>query len=199
MCGLFSSWGEWGLLSSCHVQASLFGGFSFRGLLFPGASLSGGFSLRWLLFMGASHYGGFSFWGLPFPGASLSGGFSFQGLPFPGASLSGGFSCCRANALDARWLQCTGSVVATCGFSCSPAYRIFPAQGSNWCSLHWQVDSYPLQHQGSPHSLIDSFSYSFCKYLHGLDHLPTYGERCTNRPRRYPAFQEPAVSLVIVI
>ena len=27
---------------------------------------------------------------------------------------------------------------------------IFPTQGSNWCLLHWQVDSLLLSHQGSP-------------------------------------------------
>ena len=27
---------------------------------------------------------------------------------------------------------------------------IFPGQGSNPCLLHWQVDSLPLSHQGSP-------------------------------------------------
>ena len=30
------------------------------------------------------------------------------------------------------------------------ACRIFPEQGLNLCPLHWQVDSQPLDHQGSP-------------------------------------------------
>ena len=30
------------------------------------------------------------------------------------------------------------------------ARGIFPDQGLNLCPLHWQVDSYPLHHQGSP-------------------------------------------------
>ena len=34
--------------------------------------------------------------------------------------------------------------------SCSAACGIFPEQGSNPCSLHWQADSQPLCHQGSP-------------------------------------------------
>ena len=34
------------------------------------------------------------------------------------------------------WLLCT--------------YEIFPDQGWNPCLLHWQVDSSPLNHQGSP-------------------------------------------------
>ena len=36
------------------------------------------------------------------------------------------------------------------GLSCSAACGIFPDQGSNPCSLHWQADSQPLRHQGSP-------------------------------------------------
>ena len=35
-------------------------------------------------------------------------------------------------------------------FSCPAACVIFLDQGSNPCSLHWQMDSYPLDHQGSP-------------------------------------------------
>ena len=33
------------------------------------------------------------------------------------------------------------------GLSCSRACRIFPDQGPNPCSLHWQADSYPLYHK----------------------------------------------------
>ena len=36
------------------------------------------------------------------------------------------------------------------GFSCPAACGIFPDQGSNSCLLHWQADSLPLSHQGSP-------------------------------------------------
>ena len=36
------------------------------------------------------------------------------------------------------------------GLSCSTAYGIFPEKGSNPCPMHWQVDSYPPHHQGSP-------------------------------------------------
>ena len=42
------------------------------------------------------------------------------------------------------------SVVGAKGLSCSEACRIFPDQGLNLWPLHWQVDSYPLYHQGSP-------------------------------------------------
>ena len=42
--------------------------------------------------------------------------------------------------------------LSSCGSqaSCSTACGIFPDQGSNPCPLHWQADSQPLHHQGSP-------------------------------------------------
>ena len=49
-------------------------------------------------------------------------------------------------------LQSSGSVIVVHGLSCSATYGIFPDQGSNPCPLHWQVDSQPLCHQGSPSS-----------------------------------------------
>ena len=33
---------------------------------------------------------------------------------------------------------------------CSAACGILPDQGSNPCPLHWQADSQPLRHRGSP-------------------------------------------------
>ena len=80
-------------------------------------------------------------------------------LPCVGFSLHGsGFSCCRARALghsgfSSQWLTglwSTDSVLVAHGLSCSAACRIFPDQGSNPCLLHWQVNSLPLSHQGSP-------------------------------------------------
>ena len=43
-----------------------------------------------------------------------------------------------------------GSVVVAHVPSCSTACGIFPDLGSNPCPLHWQADSQPLRHQGSP-------------------------------------------------
>ena len=43
-----------------------------------------------------------------------------------------------------------GSVIVAHGPSCSAARGIFPDQGSNPRPLHWQADSQPLRHQGSP-------------------------------------------------
>ena len=41
-------------------------------------------------------------------------------------------------------------VVSACRLICPMACGILPGQGLNPCFLHWQVDSYPLCHQGNP-------------------------------------------------
>ena len=51
-------------------------------------------------------------------------------------------------------LRREGSVIVAHGPSRSAACGIFPDQGSNPCPLHWQADSQPLRHQGSPHFKI---------------------------------------------
>ena len=48
-------------------------------------------------------------------------------------------------SIDSR---CTG--FSSCGPCCSVAYGIFPDQKWKLCPLHWQADSHPLYHQGSP-------------------------------------------------
>ena len=60
------------------------------------------------------------------------------------------------SAVVAPRLQGTGSIVAVCGLSCSVACGVFPDRGLNLCLLHWQADSLPLSHQGSP-ALISLF------------------------------------------
>ena len=84
---------------------------------------------------------------------------SVQGLSLVAAS--GGHSSSRCTGLSLSrplLLRSTGSrragsVIVAHGPSCSAACGIFPDQGSNPCPLHWQADSQPLRHQGSP--LID--------------------------------------------
>ena len=71
---------------------------------------------------------------------------------------SGGHSSLRCTGLSLSQpllLRSTGSrragsVVVAHGPSCSAACGILPDQGSNPCPLHWQADSQPLCHQGSP-------------------------------------------------
>ena len=61
-----------------------------------------------------------------------------------------GLSLSRPLLLRSTGSRRTGSVVVAHGPSCSAACGIFPDQGSNPCPLHWQADSQPLRHQGSP-------------------------------------------------
>ena len=100
---------------------------------------------------------------------------------------SGGHSSSRCAGLSLSWplllrstgSRCAGSVVVAHGPNCSTACGIFPDQGSNPCPLHWQADSQPLRHQGSPHIafLIALFSLpcrneSFDLPFHSFSYFP---------------------------
>ena len=58
-----------------------------------------------------------------------------------------------------------GSVIVAHGPSCFVACGIFPDQGSNPCPLHWQADSQPLCHQGSPVISLTEISSSYLKFF----------------------------------
>ena len=89
-----------------------------------------------------------------------------QGLLFVavhGLSHCSGFSHCGARALGVRASVVAARGLSSCGSralehrlsSCGTrACGIFPDQGSNPCPLHWQADSQPLRHRGSPRSNI---------------------------------------------
>ena len=94
-CGVFSSCGEQGLLSTCSPRAPHCCSFSSCGA---------------------------------------------------GTLGCAGFSSCGCWALQCRLNSC-GT-----GVSCSAACGISPDRGLNLSLLHWQVDSFPLNHQGSPSS-----------------------------------------------
>ena len=61
-----------------------------------------------------------------------------------------GFSLWWFLVLQSTGSRRIGSVVVVHRLSCSAACGIFLDQGLNLCPLHWQVDSNPLHHQGSP-------------------------------------------------
>ena len=77
------------------------------------------------------------------------------------SSRCAGLSLSRPLLLRSTGSRRAGSVVGAHRPSCSAACGIFPDQGSNPCPLHWQADSQPLRHQGSPPS---TFSSSFAFY-----------------------------------
>ena len=66
------------------------------------------------------------------------------------SSRCAGLSSSRLLLLRSTGSRRAGSVIVAHGPSCSVACGIFPDQGSNPCPLHWQADSQPLRHQGSP-------------------------------------------------
>ena len=66
------------------------------------------------------------------------------------SSQCAGLSLLRPLLLRSTGSRRAGSVVVAHGPSCSTACGIFLDQGSNPCPLHWQADSQPLRHQGSP-------------------------------------------------
>ena len=70
------------------------------------------------------------------------------------SSRCAGLSLSRPLLLQSTGSRRAGSVVVAHRPSCSVACGIFPDQGSNPCSLHWQADSQPLRHQGSPQGYI---------------------------------------------
>ena len=66
------------------------------------------------------------------------------------SSRRAGLSLSRPLLLRSTSSRRAGSVIVAHGPSCSAACGIFPDQASNPCPLHWQADSQPLRHQGSP-------------------------------------------------
>ena len=66
------------------------------------------------------------------------------------SSQCAGLSLSRPLLLRSTGSRRAGSAVVAHGPSCSAACGIFLDQGSNPCPLHWQADSQPLRHQGSP-------------------------------------------------
>ena len=92
------------------------------------------FIYLWLCWVSASVRG-------PSP-AAASGGHS--------SSRCAGLSLSRPLLLRSTGSRRTGSAIVAHGPSYSAACGILPDQGPNPCPLHWQADSQPLHHQGSP-------------------------------------------------
>ena len=75
-----------------------------------------------------------------------------------------GLSLSRPLLLWSTGSRRAGSVLVAHGPSRSAACEILPYQGSNPCPLHWQADSQPLRHQGSP----ESFFFNKRKFYMGI-------------------------------
>ena len=89
-------------------------------------------------------------------------------------SRCAGLSLSRPPLLRSTGSRRAGSVIVAHGHSRSAACGILPDQGSNPRPLHWQADSQPLRHQGSP-----SFTNSFQRFVRFL--VNTMWILCVNR------------------
>ena len=67
------------------------------------------------------------------------------------SSRCAGLSLSRPPLLWSTGSRRAGSAIVAHGPSRSVVRGILPDQGSNPCPLHWQADSQPLRHQGSPY------------------------------------------------
>ena len=87
------------------------------------------------------------------------------------------------------------------GLSCSTACGIFPDKGLNPCPLHWQADSQPLRHQGSPLLCILDNIYSgsdFCSIISPLRKaFPYLPDRSS--PSREHSQSTPCLSITALI
>ena len=70
------------------------------------------------------------------------------------SSWCAGLSSSRPLLLRSTGSRHAGSAIVAHGPSCSMACGIFTDQGSNPYPLHWQADSQPLCHQGSPSTFL---------------------------------------------
>ena len=84
------------------------------------------------------------------------------------SSRCAGLSPSRPLLLRSTGSRRAGSAIVAHGPSRSAACGIFPDQGSNLCPLHWQADSQPLRHQGSPPLVVFKFVLSRIAALHFL-------------------------------
>ena len=89
------------------------------------------------------------------------------------SSRCAGLSLSRPLLLRSTSSRHAGSVAVAHRPSCSAAYGILPDQGSNPCALHWQADSQPLRHQGSPGFFLSGLEICilFHHYQHSTDHI----------------------------
>ena len=75
----------------------------------------------------------------------------------------------QALGTQAQQWRRVGSIVVVHRSNCRPAYEIFPDQGSNPCSLHWQAGSSLLDHQGRP--TYSCFNLIICQLLYQGERL----------------------------
>ena len=101
------------------------------------------------------------------------------------SSRCAGLSLSRPLLLRSTSSRCASSVIVAHGPSCSVACGIFPDQGLNPCPLHWQADSQPLRHQGSPPSISYSVLF-FHLQICSVPSLSPLTQWCHHQLRLFP-------------
>ena len=96
------------------------------------------------------------------------------------SSRCAGLSLLRPLLLWSTGSRRAGSVVVAHGPSCSAACGVFPDQGLNPCPLHWQSDSQPLRHQGSPPFLFLFFWDPYSSNVGAFNVVPEVPETVLN-------------------
>ena len=91
------------------------------------------------------------------------------------SSQCAGLSLSRPLLLRSTGSRRAGSAVVAHGPSCSAACGIFPDQDSNPCPLHWQADSQPLCHQGSPRLCFLTLGFSLFSSVDLIPTQPVHG------------------------
>ena len=114
------------------------------------------------------------------------------------SSRCAGLSLSRPLLLRSTGSRLAGPVVVAHGPSCSAACGIFPDQGSNPCPLHWQADSQPLRHQGSPETF---FAINTLSNLPGFDIWLIWRLTFLSSPKRsgVPVFFSSVVHFLSVV
>ena len=137
---------ETSIVASCEDKREILFFFFFKSIFFFNYTILG------VLYLFINGCVGSSFLCEGFLLVVASGGHS--------SSRCAGLSLSRPLLLRSTGSRCAGSAIVAHGPSCSAARGIFPDQGSNPCPLHWQAESQPLRHQGSPrqHLFFDTFS-----------------------------------------
>ena len=141
-----ASWKRW----SCSLQLISLDNWCFLPLTLKNTETSGGFLFVCFLF---KNYLFIYLW-LCWVFVSVRGLFLVAASGGHSSSRCAGLSLSRPLLLQSTGSRRTGSVVVAHGPSCSVACGILPDQGSNPCALHWQADSQPLRHQGSPETTV---------------------------------------------
>ena len=103
----------------------------------------------------------------------LCEGFLYAAIGGHSSSRCTGLSLSRPLLLRSTGSRCVGSVVVAHGPSSSTSCGIFPDQASNPFPRHWQADSQPLHHHGSPHFNFCSTMSSFSRWGNGIKYLKT--------------------------